>query len=88
MRIELLHGQWAAKEDGGWRVSRAADAEFTMVVFSERHPVDNHEYGTRLIITDIVESPDKLPVQAITHGLRMMARYLQDNPDGPEVSLE
>ena len=61
-----------------------ADATQTMFCLSSVHPVDHHEFGLSLIVTDVA---DEIGEHYMFVALQAMDKYLAEHPDGETVDV-
>ena len=95
-RLEFIYGKrnpdWDADaydaDPEGYDVSAYVmgvskdDADCTFICATEIHPVDHHEYGMMLHITDGGVDNDGLGSHWRFEIEKALERYLVDNPDG------
>ena len=82
-RIELQHLKAGDElDDDGLPTMVPAtkeDAEMTKFIITVHHPVDDHEFGLALMVTEVKESLDGYYLKSAKQALSL---YLSEHPEG------
>ena len=91
MRIEHMHMRNANKalvlEEGvdvpvDFVPCAFEDADITMWVFTDIHPVDRHEFGLSLTVAPAERDLD---ARRYKYAVDALVRYLEEHPDGEDT---
>ncbi len=85
-RIERVYVRYEGEGDDLVEIMCPKDeATSTHFVYTALHPVDGHEYGLMLSLTEVV---DEIPEHLHNEGVGALERYMTEHPDGKDKNDE